>query len=128
MIYTNMIGAMQYSTKGVNNDYVLCVSGYLPLHITYSYLPKVLQLQLQLQWVYSTTSTCRHLRRGNVTVHLCSVTCSNIVLKYVCKCISTVPYKTDVTLHFKMVLQPTCIYTLQWSNPSIHRMAQVERV
>ena len=42
MIYTNMIGAMQYSTKGVNNDYVLCVSGYLPLHITYSYLPKVL--------------------------------------------------------------------------------------
>ena len=37
-----MKGAMQYSTKGVNNDYVLCVSGYLPLHITYSYLPKVL--------------------------------------------------------------------------------------
>ena len=42
MIYTNMKGAMQYSTEGVNNDYVLCVSGYLPLHITYSYLPKVL--------------------------------------------------------------------------------------
>ena len=29
MIYTNMIGAMQYSTKGVNNDYVLSVSCYL---------------------------------------------------------------------------------------------------
>ena len=41
-VYTNMKGAMQYSTKGVNNDYVLCVSAYLPLHITYSYLPKVL--------------------------------------------------------------------------------------
>ena len=42
MVYTNMKGAMQYSTKGLNNDNVLCVSGYLPLHITYSYLPKVL--------------------------------------------------------------------------------------
>ena len=42
MVYINMKGPMQYSTKGVNNDYVLCVSGYLPLHITYSYLPKVL--------------------------------------------------------------------------------------
>ena len=29
MIYTNMKGAMQYSTEGVNNDYVLCVSRYL---------------------------------------------------------------------------------------------------
>ena len=29
MIYTNMKGAMQYSTEGVNNDYVLCVSCYL---------------------------------------------------------------------------------------------------
>ena len=29
MVYTNMKGAMQYSTKGVNNDYVLFVSGYL---------------------------------------------------------------------------------------------------
>ena len=41
MVYTNMKGAMQYSTKGVNNV-VLCGSGYLPLHITYSYLLKVL--------------------------------------------------------------------------------------
>ena len=30
-----MKGAMQYNTQGVNNDYVLCVSGYLPLHNTY---------------------------------------------------------------------------------------------
>ena len=29
MIHTNMKGAMQYSSKGVNNDHVLCVSGYL---------------------------------------------------------------------------------------------------
>ena len=42
MIYTNMKGVVQYSTKGVNNDSVLCVSGYLPLHTTYSNLPKVL--------------------------------------------------------------------------------------
>ena len=28
MVYTNMKGAMQYSTKGVKNDYVLCVSSY----------------------------------------------------------------------------------------------------
>ena len=41
MVYTNMKGAMQYSTKGVTMI-VLCVSGYLPLHITYSCLPKVL--------------------------------------------------------------------------------------
>ena len=30
--YTNMKGAMQYSTKGVNNHYVLCVSCYLHTH------------------------------------------------------------------------------------------------
>ena len=29
MVYTNMKGAMQYNTKGVTNDYVLCVRGYL---------------------------------------------------------------------------------------------------
>ena len=34
-----------------------------------------------------------------MTVHLCSVTCSDIVLKYVCKCISTVPYKTGQHAH-----------------------------
>ena len=45
MVYTNMKGAMQYSSQGVNNDYVFCVSGYLPLHITYiTYQKDYLQL------------------------------------------------------------------------------------
>ena len=39
MIYTNMIGAMQYSTKGVNNDSVLCVSCYLHTrHVKYTHM------------------------------------------------------------------------------------------
>ena len=49
---------------------------------------------LQLQWVYSTTSTSRHQRRGKVTVHQCSVTCSDIFDQDIFpKSISTVPYK-----------------------------------
>ena len=46
MVYTNMKGAMQNSTKGVNNDYVLCVSGYLPRNIipTVTYQKYYLQL------------------------------------------------------------------------------------
>ena len=44
LVVKYMIMAMQYkySTQGVNNDYVQCVSRHLPLHTTYSYLPKLL--------------------------------------------------------------------------------------
>ena len=45
MIYTNMKGAMQYSTEGVNNDYVLFTTTYylqLPTKsTTYNYLSTV---------------------------------------------------------------------------------------
>ena len=118
-------------TKGVKNDTssFLASSCSVVVYLLLNGAPRGLgDLGSMSTSTSISTSTCRHLRRGKVTVHLYSVRCSDIVLKNGCKCISTVPYKTDVILHHKNSLTTNMFLHFTRSNPFIHRMAQVERV